>query len=226
MVVDCGSSNSAEDPGETAARYLLSRGRTRIDALILSHYHTDHMSGVPELLRRLQVRMLLAPPPEDENGAALLALAEETGTEVVIVSDELTKLSFGGLHATITPPLGNVGDNEQGLCALLQVDDYEVLLTGDASKATELRLLERLPLPDVELLIAGHHGSAGSSSEALLAAACPDVVVISVGRNNYGQPAQEALERLSANGAALYRTDRAGTVLVRYQGRKGAAEDE
>ncbi len=224
LVADCGSTNASEDPGDTAARYLLSRGRRKVDALILSHFHTDHMNGAEELLRRLPVGMLLVPPPESEEARALLAFAEDRGTEVVVVSEELQEFSFGGLCAVIVPPLGNVGDNEECLCTLFTVDDYDVLMTGDASKATELRLLERLAIPDTELILAGHHGSAHSCSEALLAAAAPDAAVVSVGRNNYGLPSEEALARLSAAGAAIYRTDRAGTVEVRYRGEKGAAE--
>lgn len=225
LVADCGSTNSSEDPGDTAARYLLSRGRTGVDALVISHYHADHMDGAEELMRRMKVGMLLIPPPEGEEAEALLALAEERGTEVRVVSEEVLELCFGELCATIIPPLGNVGDNEECLCALFSLGDYDVLMTADASEATELRLLERLPLPDTELLIAGHHGSAKSCSKALLAAAAPDVAVVSVGRNSYGLPSEEALSRLSAAGAAIYRTDRAGTVEIRYQGEKGAADD-
>ena len=224
LVADCGSTNASEDPGDTAARYLLSRGRVGLDALVISHYHADHMDGAEELMRRMNVGMLLIPPPESGEAQALLALAEERGTEVCVVSEEVLELRFGELCATIIPPLGNVGDNEECLCALFSLGDYDVLMTGDASEATELRLLERLSLPDTELLIAGHHGSTRSCSEALLAAAAPDIAVVSVGRNSYGLPSEEALSRLSAAGAAIYRTDRAGTVEIRYQGEKGAAD--
>lgn len=221
VVADCGSSSASENPGDTAARYLLSRGRRSVDALLLSHYHADHMNGAAELLRRMHVDLLLAPPPDSQEAEALLAIARDAGTEVRVVSDELTELRIGSLEVKITPPLGNVGDNEECLCALLGLSGFEVLLTGDASQSTELRLLERLPMPDIELLIVGHHGSAKSVSPALLAAACPDVAVISAGRNNYGLPSEEALERLSAAGAAVYRTDRAGTVEILFRIKKG-----
>ena len=185
-----------------------------MDALVLSHYHADHMNGVEELLSRMPVKRLLAPPPESEEALALLARAEEKGTEILIVSEEVRELRFGSLEASIVPPLGNVGDNEECLCALFRLEDYEVLLTGDASRATEIRLMERLAIPDIELMVVGHHGSANSCSAALLAAAAPDVAVVSVGRNSYGLPSEETLNRLAAAGAAVYRTDRAGTVEI------------
>ena len=226
LVADCGSTNASENPGDTAARYLLSRGRTRVDALVLSHYHADHMNGVSELLQRMPVDLLLAPPPDGEEAQALLEQAKAAGTEVRVITDEISEFSFGALTATITPPLGNVGDNEECLCAMMRIGDYEVLLTGDASQATEIRLLERLPMPDLELLIVGHHGSAKSCSASLLKAACPDVAVVSVGRNSYGLPSEETMERLAAAGAAIYRTDRAGTVEICYRGAKGVAGNE
>ena len=148
------------------------------------------------------------------------------GTEIRVISEEVSEFGFGAFHATIAPPLGNVGDNEECLCTLLRVGDYEMLLTGDASQDTELRLMERMSLPDLELMIVGHHGSAKSCSKALLKETCPDVAVISVGRNSYGLPSEETIRRLADAGAAIYRTDHAGTVEIRYREEKGTGDHE
>jgi competence protein ComEC len=78
----------------------------------------------------------------------------------------------------------------------------------------ELRLLERTTLPDLEVLIVGHHGSKYSTAPELLAATKPDVAVISVDKyNSYGHPTQEVLDRLEAVGCIIYRTDVDGTVV-------------
>ena len=80
----------------------------------------------------------------------------------------------------------------------------------------EERLLSHTRLPRVEVLVAGHHGSATSTTQALLDVIQPETVVISVGkRNRYGHPAQETLERLALAGTDIYRTDLQGTVTVR-----------
>jgi len=80
----------------------------------------------------------------------------------------------------------------------------------------EQLLLEHANLPDVELMVVGHHGSACSTTAQLLDAVGPDAAVISVGADNrYGHPAQSTLERLDAAGAEIYRTDLQGTVVVR-----------
>ena len=89
-----------------------------------------------------------------------------------------------------------------------------MLITGDLDAGGEYALLEQLSLPQVELYVAGHHGSARSSSEALLAAVQPDTVFVSAGRNHYGLPSEAALARLEACGATVYRTDLCGTLEI------------
>lgn len=76
-------------------------------------------------------------------------------------------------------------------------------------------LLESASLPDVDLLIAGHHGSKTSTSTQLLDAVRPETVIISVGRNSYGHPSEEVLQRLEAYECEVYRTDENGTVIFR-----------
>ena len=223
VVTDCGGSGTT-NAGDIAARYLLSRGKTRIDALVLTHYHDDHANGALELLRRLPTEKLFVPAAENEADAAFLREAEALGVRVVTVADVCQSWQIGETRLRLVPPLGVRGDNEQGLCVLITQGDFDLLVTGDASKATEQRLIERIALPDIEVLAVGHHGSRTSTSERLLETCAPDAALISVGRNSYGQPAAETLETLAASGAAVWRTDEAGTVEIRAAKRKGASE--
>ncbi|MDE6282296.1 MAG: MBL fold metallo-hydrolase, partial [Oscillospiraceae bacterium] len=95
----------------------------------------------------------------------------------------------------------------------------DALSTGDAYASVEKMLVNYCPIPDIELLIVGHHGSKNSSCEEFLRTAAPELAVISAGANNsYGHPAQETLERLEVLGAEIHRTDQEGTVTVRVQG--------
>ena len=99
---------------------------------------------------------------------------------------------------------------------MFETESCAILITGDRSKAGEKRLVEGNTLPQVDVLIAGHHGSKYSTSEALLEAVQPEVVVISSGRgNSYGHPAPELLERLASHGCRVLRTDQSGTVVIR-----------
>ena len=76
-------------------------------------------------------------------------------------------------------------------------------------------LLRTADVPEVDILVAGHHGAKSSTSAQLLTATMPKIVVISVGENHYGHPAQEVLDRIAAVGAALYRTDLHGNIILR-----------
>ena len=84
--------------------------------------------------------------------------------------------------------------------------------------STEKKLTERYPLPDIELLVVGHHGSKYSSTREFLDAVRPETAVISVGDNSYGHPTDEALLRLMAAGCEIYRTDLQGNILLTVKG--------
>ena len=137
---------------------------------------------------------------------------------------EDTHISLGeDQEFTLYAPLGQGADtNELGLTVLASAGDFDVLLTGDMGGQAEQLLLDHADLPDVELLVAGHHGSRYSTTPELLETVRPEMAVISVGRSNrYGHPAQETLERLAEFGADIYRTDLQGTVVVRSGGEAG-----
>jgi len=181
------------------------------------------VNGVEELLERIPVQRLYCPRPEsgDDEALALLDFAEKNGTRVFYVEENLLWLQQGDLELALVPPVDRDEENESGLCAAARLGEFSVLCTGDAGTGTELRLLERLRLENLTLLIAGHHGSAGSVSEALLEAAEPRIAAVSVGRNSYGLPAEKTLARILAHGTAICRTDECGDIILRY-GREGS----
>lgn len=212
VLVDCGG-NGGEDPGDVAADYLQSMGLSRLDALILTHYHSDHACGVPELLSRVPVSRILLPDvtPEEDLRREILTLAREYGCQVEFVSSD-TQYTFGQARFTLFAPLGDGGANEEGLSVLCSVGHYDALITGDMNSVVEKILVRHKDLPDIELLMVGHHGSKSSTSEELLLAVRPEIAVISSGYNSYGHPAPETLERLGAAGCDIYLTRWMGTV--------------
>ena len=216
-LVDCGGTGSA-DPGDVAADYVQDLGLRRIDLVVLTHYHQDHAGGVPELLNRLDVGLLVLPDVEadDPLRAEITALAAEQGVETLFVSEN-TGVELGEAALTIYGPLGTGGGNEEGLSILCTAGEFDALITGDMNSAVEHRLVKYGNLPDIELLVAGHHGSKYSTSEELLLETRPETAVISTGYNTYGHPAPETLERLAAAGCDIYRTDWSGTVTVTAQ---------
>ena len=218
VLVDCGG-NSSDDPGDIAADYLQALGSSHLDALILTHYHTDHACGVPELLSRLDVSLLILPDvtPEEPLRREIIDLAKQSGCKVWLLSDD-SHFSFGNADLSIYAPLGDGGANEEGLSLVCTVGDFDVLITGDMNDVVERRIVRYKSLPDIELLVVGHHGSPNSTSEEILLAATPETAVISSGYNSYGHPSPEALERLGAAGCDIYLTDQMGTVTFTVKG--------
>ena len=215
-LVDCGSGNNWRDAGCDTADELLTMGCRRVDRVILTHFDDDHINGVEHLLARMGAETLTI--PKAEGGAALdrlLELAERYGMDVETVTEE-THLPFGNGELTIFPPLGVSGSNELGLTVLASAGEHDFLITGDMERATEEKLIETYELPELDVLMAGHHGSKNSTSKELLDAVTPGTVIISVGSNSYGHPAEDTLRRLARAGCDIYRTDRHGTVYLSF----------
>lgn len=219
-LVDCGG-DAPDNAGDLAADYIQSRGQHKLDFLVLTHFHGDHANGVQQLLRRIQVNNLLVPDVEPDNPLRqeILALAEKLEVAIRFIRQD-TCIDFAeNARIMLYPPLTQGDPNEAGLTALVTSGDFDVLVTGDMNGETEQLLLDEVPLPDVELLVAGHHGSKQSTTQELLEEINPEICMISVGaHNNYGHPAKQVLERLSAIGAEIYRTDQHGTVTVTSNG--------
>lgn len=210
-LVDCGGSDG-EDAADMAAETLLSMGISRLDGIILTHYDTDHYGGIPYLLTRVDTDGIFLPDVVDAAAEELSALVDDG---VIWVWEDI-QLTFGEAQLGIFGPFYSAADNENSLCILFETESCAILITGDRSAFGERMLLREASLPQIDLLVAGHHGSKTSTSAELLAAVRPWAVAISVGEDNaYGHPAQEILQRLEEYGCAVYRTDEDGTILFR-----------
>ena len=137
--------------------------------------------------------------------------------------EEPLEAALGGAALTVCPPVSKGDANEEGLTILCSTGGFELLVTGDMNAATERKLVETCALPDIEVLIVGHHGSKYSTSAELLEAVRPEVGIISVGENSFGHPTEEAMGRMAAAGMTLYRTDWQGNILIRVHPEAGGA---
>jgi len=212
MIVDCGS-NSGIRAGEIAHEYLLNHGRTSIDVMVITHFHSDHINGIEFLLSRVNVSVLIIPDPEGSYAAEdIISLARKHAADIIYVTQELS-ISLGETEVILLPPLGFGDENERGI-AVLTTGNINSFITGDMNSSTERALLRAYKLPELDILVVGHHGSRNSTSEELLSNLRPSVAVIPVGRNSFGHPHNDTLLRLFNAGVNVYRTDEAGHITV------------
>ena len=223
ILIDAGPRFGDRDAGrDVVVPFLRAHGVQRLDVAVVSHGDADHLGGFPTVIERTRPAVVLE--PGQPLGTALYS--EYLGAVDTFVEDWraaragdtllIDSVSFAILHPSARWMAGQVSPNENSLILHLRFKDFDALFTGDAGWPVESLLLSTLG--PMELLKIGHHGSAGSTSAALLDAVRPRVAVISVGRNRFGHPTPAVLRRLGDRGATVYRTDQGGTVTIRTDG--------
>jgi competence protein ComEC len=215
--------SSAFDIGEeVVSPYLWSRQLRRLDVVALTHAHSDHMGGMPAILRNFRPRELwVAVDPDSAPYRALLDEAATLGIRVrhLRAGDTLAFDSIAIHVLAPTPDYANPGPpiNNDSLVLRMQYGQSSALLEGDAEAPSEHQMVAAsLTNPAAQLgpdtlLKVGHHGSRTSTTPDFLALIAPQDAVISVGRNNtFGHPRPEIIQRLHDARALVFRTDQFG----------------
>jgi competence protein ComEC len=216
-VTEAAEASSRFDIGEeVVSPYLWSRRVRRLDVVVLSHAHSDHMGGMPAVLRNFRPRELwVSIDPNSDAYRTLIKEANDLGVQVrhLYAGDEVV---WGGTLASILAPepnYTNLGQpvNNDSLVLKLQYKKSSVLLEGDAEAPSEHSMLTHGRVTQVTLLKIGHHGSRTSTTQEFFNAAAPKDAVVSVGKGNtFGHPRYEVIERIAAARTKLYRTDEFG----------------
>ena len=221
MLVDGGSRAA----GETVVDYLQELNVTRIDIVVATHPHADHIGGLITVLTEYSTSQI--PLVIDSGYEATtvtyrdyITLVGQRTFQTAARGDSLTLDE--SVYVTILNPTSPVefdDANDNSVVLLLQVYNVTFLLTGDSEAISEASILAAGFDQRYTVLKVGHHGSRTSTSPAYLEAIDPDVAVISVGEGNrYDHPHQETLDKLAAEGLTVYRTDLHGTVEITTDG--------
>ncbi|NLG79106.1 MAG: DNA internalization-related competence protein ComEC/Rec2 [Firmicutes bacterium] len=232
ILVDGGGALGPErDPGaEVVVPYLLRRGVRRLDVVVATHPHKDHIGGLFEAVRRLRVQVLVKPPvPEElrpDLDRRLEAIARGRGVPVVeVVRGGRLDLGDGVTIDFFHPPPVDSGHmvrdlNDLSIVMMVRFRDVQVLFTGDAGPEVLAGLVREGCDLDADILKVPHHGAAGGCPLEVLRAVSPAWAVILVGPNAFGHPATSTLEALARTGAHVLRTDLNGAVTARGWGRR------
>ena len=216
-VTEAAEATSRFDVGEeVVSPYLWSRRFRHLDVLALSHAHSDHMGGMPAVMRNFRPRELwVSVDPDSDAYRVLLSEAKDLGVQVrhFYAGDQL---AWKGTQVTILAPETDYANprepvNNDSLVMRIQYGKSSVLLEGDAEAPSEREMLAHGRVAAVTLLKVGHHGSRTSTTQEFLDAAAPKDAVVSVGRGNtFGHPRYEVIERIAQARIKLYRTDQFG----------------
>ncbi len=208
-----------------------------IDAIILTHPEKDHFTGFLDVLERYDVQYVFwtgtrsdnaeykkwTEAVENEKKNIWLAGGKKENTKIFEIKKGANIRAGNVLIETLSPEESFSGvkmknsSNDSGIVSLLKYGEVSFLFTGDIAQKTESRLANSYGLAnafgmDIDVLKVAHHGSKYSTSEFFLQNTKPEFAVISVGKNSYGHPTPEVLQRLEKFGIKVLRTDRDGDV--------------
>lgn len=220
MLVDAGPNEA----GTRVISYLRKQGVKKIDFLIGTHPHADHIGGMDAVIRAFEIGKVYMPRVTTGTKTfedVLLALKEK-GLKIKEARGGVSILDGEEFAAGFIAPCGSGYEDLNNWSSVLRVryGDVVLLLTGDAEMESEQEMLAAGASTRADLLKVGHHGSCSSTSTRFLQAVSPKYAVISVGAgNDYDHPHPVTLRNLEGEGVKVYRTDRCGTVVFRSDGK-------
>ncbi len=207
-------------PGRAIVDQLERLGVRRLDLAVASHAHADHIGGMQAVIEAVDTRFYMDNgQPHTTATYRDLMRAVDDRRVTYVAADPGREITLGDdvVLTVLAPPARPFTDtrsdhNSNSVVLWLRHGTVDILLTGDAEEPTEAWLVAQ-GVPDVEVLKVPHHGSDHSSTTPFLTAIKPEIAVISCGRGNkYDHPGPDALARLEAAGATVYRTDTMGQV--------------
>jgi competence protein ComEC len=226
MLIDAATNSNADK----LVGLLQERGIDRIDVLVGTHPHEDHIGGMDNVIKNFDIGDIYMPEisATTKTFEDVINAIQEKGLEIT-VPEPGSNFSLGSATCTILAPNSeNYSDtNSYSIVIRLVYGNNSFLFTGDAETDSEEEMLAEGYTLRSDVLKVGHHGSTTSTSDEFLQAVSPEYAVIMVeDGNSYGHPHDEILDALNSAGIKIYRTDLNGTITFTSDGSNLAVSTE
>lgn len=220
MLID----TSTKDQADVILEYIDYYKIKKIDYLVLTHPHADHIGSAPKIISSLDIGTVMMP-----DATTNTRIFEQTLNAIDAKNLEITipkpgdEFKLGEASITILGPVDNTDDlNNMSIVLRLDYGKTSFLFTGDAEHYSESLMLSKHKASafKADVLKIGHHGSSTSTSSKFLSAIDPDYAVISCGKDNsYGHPHTETIKNFQKKGITYFRTDEQGNIVFSSDGK-------
>jgi competence protein ComEC len=231
MLIDGGGQRGQETSGydvgkEVVVPALLNRGVKKIDVLVISHPHEDHVGGLGAVIEAVPVKMVLDPELDYPSSIYDQLRADIQKRNIPMKrATEGQQINLGdGIHVDVLSPpqprLADTGSDVNNNSVVMRLTDgpLSMLFAGDIERAGAFRIARLGDALRSTVLKVPHHGSYGAAIPQFMNAVRPQFAAISVGAHNeYNHPSQEMLDELKRVGAQVMRTDRDGAVTIKFR---------
>ena len=217
MLIDAGENTC----GDTVIDYILSTGEDRLDYVVATHPHSDHIGGMTKVINKFEIGTFYMPDCSHTTKTFenMLDALIQNQVDTQIARKGVTICNDGNVKIEILSPAANTFDDLNNYSAVVKLTygDVSYLFTGDAETDAENLITDDV---SADVLKVGHHGSATSTGMAFLKRVNPQIAVISSGADNsYGHPDFKVVQRLENYGVKIFRTDTDGTVIISTDGK-------
>ena len=226
ILIDGGGSDNYDVGKNTLLPYLLDRGITKIDYIIVSHFDSDHCDGLNAVVENIEVKNIIISKQCEisEEYVKLIRLANKKKVNIIIckTNDNIKIDKYTNIEILYASESAKDLNNGSIVCKL-NYKDFSMLFTGDIEEVTENEIIEKYEESNklqTDVLKVAHHGSKTSTTPNFLELVKPKIALIGVGKNNtFGHPNEAVIKRLQDIGAKIYRTDQMGEIILRVNGR-------